>query len=589
MITRSMATAGALLMTCAGSVAAQVQSRPAEIPSDTWAATDALGRTLVTHEQAGPPRPDKFVGVFYFLWMGQHGTDGPYDITRILARDPQAMKNPASPLWGPSHHYHYWGEPLFGYYLSDDRWVLRKHGQMLADAGVDVIIFDVTNQVTYKKVYTALCEVFTQVRKQGGQTPQIAFLTPFWDPSKVVAELYTDLYKPGRYPDLWFQWKGKPLILADPAKVPPETKEFFTFRKPQPDYFKGPTGPDQWGWLEVHPQHAFENAEGKPEQVTVGVGQNASARGLSAFSEKNTFGRSWHNGKKDERKDAVLHGLNITEQWKRALEIDPEFIFITGWNEWIAMRLPEFAGAREPVMFVDQFTQEYSRDIEPMKGGHADNYYYQMVDYIRWFKGIRPPPTAAPATTVRIDGRFADWKDVPAYRDDRGDTMHRDHPGYDQVGQYVNRSGRNDLVLLKAARDERFVYFYAQTAEPITSSKDPHWMMLFIDADGNHKTGWEGYDLLVNRTVRDPNTTTIEYSTGAWKWQRRGRAEYRVGGNELELAIPRSAMSSKAAAAPASLHFKWVDHLQAEGDVMDFTVNGDAAPNGRFNYVLPLK
>ncbi len=39
---------------------------------------------------------------------------------------------------------------------------------------------------------------------------------------------------------------------------------------------------------------------------------------------------------------------------ERALKVDPEFIFITGWNEWIAMRLPEFAGVREPVMFVDR-------------------------------------------------------------------------------------------------------------------------------------------------------------------------------------------------------------------------------------------
>jgi hypothetical protein len=37
---------------------------------DTWTATDALGRTLIGHEQAGPPRPDKFVGAFYFLWNG---------------------------------------------------------------------------------------------------------------------------------------------------------------------------------------------------------------------------------------------------------------------------------------------------------------------------------------------------------------------------------------------------------------------------------------------------------------------------------------------------------------------------------------
>jgi hypothetical protein len=34
---------------------------------------------------------------------------------------------------------HHWGESAFGYYRSDDPWVLRKHAQMLSDAGVDVI------------------------------------------------------------------------------------------------------------------------------------------------------------------------------------------------------------------------------------------------------------------------------------------------------------------------------------------------------------------------------------------------------------------------------------------------------------------
>ena len=32
--------------------------------------------------------------------------------------------------------YHYWGEPQYGYYLSADPWVLRRHAQLLADAGV---------------------------------------------------------------------------------------------------------------------------------------------------------------------------------------------------------------------------------------------------------------------------------------------------------------------------------------------------------------------------------------------------------------------------------------------------------------------
>src|SRR4051794_5765463 len=96
------------------------QSSPAQVWdtfSDTWVATDALGRSLPEHAQVGAPRPDKFVALFYFLWHGAHVQGGPYDITKILATDPQALQNPGSLLWGPLHAPHHWGESIFGYYL----------------------------------------------------------------------------------------------------------------------------------------------------------------------------------------------------------------------------------------------------------------------------------------------------------------------------------------------------------------------------------------------------------------------------------------------------------------------------------------
>ena len=56
--------------------------------------------------------------------------------------------------------------------------------------------------------------------------------------------------------------------------------------------------------------------------------------------------------------------------------------------------------------FPDEFSQEGSRDIEPMKGGHGDNYYYQMAANIRRFKGVgRPEPSSSPVT-ITVDGRF---------------------------------------------------------------------------------------------------------------------------------------------------------------------------------------
>jgi hypothetical protein len=143
----------------------------------------------------------------------------PYDISRILTEDPTAMKNPDSPLWGGVGVPHHWGESIFGYYVSDDNSVLRKHAQMLGDAGVDMVVFDVTNQLTYPESWQALGRVFDEMRRAGNRVPQIAFLCPFWEPRKVVRELWSELYGKQLYPDLWFRWEGKPLILADPARL----------------------------------------------------------------------------------------------------------------------------------------------------------------------------------------------------------------------------------------------------------------------------------------------------------------------------------------------------------------------------------
>ena len=553
---------------------------------DTWVATDGLGRELPGYSEVGPPREDRFVGIFYFLWLGQHGTGGPYNITEILRRHPDAMETPASPPWGELGEYHHWHKPLFGYYLSDDRWVIRRHAQMLADAGVDTLIFDVTNNFPYTENYLTLLEVFDEVRRDGGDTPQVTFLTPFAAPGKLVERLYEDLYGPGRYEDLWFHWEGKPLLMADPEGVDPGLRDFFTFRKPEPSYFEGPTGPDMWSWLEVYPQHVFRNRAGEAEQMAVGVGQNAVGDRLAAFSEAGARGRSYsyYEGHPGDMRHTAF-GINFAEQFDRALEHDPRFIFITGWNEWVSMRHDEFNNVEKPVMFVDVFDEEYTRDIEPVDSFTRDFYYSQLVDFIRRYKGVRKPPFAGAPKTLPVHADFSQWEDVdPEFRDDAGDTTHRDHPGWGEAGPYRDDSGRNDFVLMKVAHDQETVYFYARTREAITGSTDPNWMWLLINTDGDSVSGWEGYNFIVNRSVADTETTWLEVSSGGWKWHPVVKVDYRVEGNEMQLAIPRKALGLPAVDGPLRFDFKWADNLQREGDVIDFLISGDVAPNGRFNY-----
>ena len=554
--------------------------------ADTWVGVDNVGRKVGYQTD---PRPDRKIAMFYFLWLGPDAHNGgPWDISRILATDPSAINDRGSPLWGPVGGAHHWGEPLFGFYNSADPWVLRKHAQMLADAGVDVVIFDTSNKETYPESYLALMEAFSAERAAGNRTPDIAFLTPFWDPRSTVSQLWKDIYSKGLHKDLWFLMDGKPFILADPAKVDPALKNAFTFRKPQPSYFEGPTGPNMWSWLEVAPQHVFRNMAGEKEEMSVGVAQNAADGKLSAMSHPRSLGRSYHKGKWETAPAAELEGFNFAEQWENALKQDPKFVFVTGWNEWIAGRFNEFAGYTAPVIFVDEFDQEHSRDIEPMKGGHGDDYYYELVEFARRYKGSRRPLKAGAQKTIDLSKGFGQWDSVtPEYRDEAGDTFVRDYPGYNSATRLTNRTGRNDLITMKVSRDSSFLYFYATTRDTISPYSDPHWMTLFIDADRNHSTGWEGYDFLINHSLKDGHTTVLEKTSNGWNWEPVCDVEYRVAGNQIMIKVPREALGLSK--EPVEFEFKWADNWQEDNSIDEFTVNGDAAPPGRFNYLYTSK
>ncbi|MDB5321050.1 MAG: hypothetical protein JWN40_2681 [Phycisphaerales bacterium] len=554
--------------------AAQPSPPPAwDTFADTWVATDALGRALPTNAIAGNPKPDKTVGIFYFAWLGQHDR-AVYDISKILAA------NPRDPQWGPERRFHFWGQPLFGYYQSGDEFVIRKHAQMLTDAGVDVIILDVTNASTYPNVYLTICKVFDALRNTGQRTPQICFIANSAS-AKTVHKLYDDFYAKNLYPDLWFRWNGKPLILAPGDGLRPEVRDFFTIRRSwawSKDQQWFGDGRDKWTWLDHFPQEpGWHTRPTEPEELSVSVAEHPVSN----------IGRSFHDRRQPSGDTlATDRGLYFAEQWRRALDVNPQFLFITGWNEWVAQRFiakgkgsPHMLGhptAPGDTFFVDQYSQEFSRDIEPMTGGHGDNYYYQMIDNIRRYKGTRALAPVA-AKPITIDGQFDDWRDVqPEFRDTLDDPVHRDAEGYDPRTRYTNTTGRNDLIAAKVSYDATNVYFYIRTKDPISLHTDPNWMLLYIDADNNPKTGWLGYDLLIDHGKARRNVA------GKYEWTDAADIASRVAGNEMELAIPRAALGITH--LPATLDFKWADNIQQTGQAADFTLNGDAAPNDRFNY-----
>ena len=580
----------------AATMTLHASATPVDVMSDTWVATDGLGRRLPTAAEVGAPRADRTVTMFYFMTHGQnkHANYGPYDVSKILAADPNAINNPNSPLWGPIWHGHYWGEPLFGYYRSDDKAVIKKHAQMLADAGVDALALDFSNGFLYPEARTALFEAFAEVRAAGGQTPLIYFLLPFrWEPhtsqtvlqQNALVNIYRDFYAKNIHPELWFRWEGKPLILSyksytkmsDSPAERQEIESFFTFRGPFPTGNGKPKKPagekyeflGHWAWREIYPQEQWYDFNGKLEEMTVSVSQNNNATHTVASTDPTCFSRAHCQGKDVITPENLAWGLNFQEQWDHALKYDPKMIFVTGWNEWGAARLKSFLNVKQPVVFADNFDAAHSRDAEPVKGFWGDAYYWQLVANIRRFKGVR---AAEPVQSVpiRIDGAFDDWRlAAPLFRDTSGDPVARDFALCGKAGRYVDHSGRNDIVEARVSADAARVSFYVRTASPLVPGDAKNWMLLFVDADCDAMTGWLGYDL----TIR-PGAPPADVKVAA-------------GACEIELSIPVSQLPGGV--LPPQFEFKWADNCLEKKEWSDFTLHGDAAPNDRYNYRAVLR
>ncbi|MBQ7253478.1 MAG: hypothetical protein IJS30_02240 [Bacteroidales bacterium] len=569
---------------------------PSEAPDPfSWIATDSQGNSIDPDTGRYPDSADrdgKVVAVFYFLWHGCHGYDtpancntvirptsadtgSPYDIQKLLD------ENPVNPELGHIGVMYHWGEPYLGYYVSNDEWVIRKHAQMLVDAGVDAIFFDVTNGFHYYSVFERLANIYTEMRAEGNRTPQFAFLLNS-NAGSVSQFLYDDIYSSEKYKDLWFMWEGKPVMLANPSEVPAEFRDFFTLRQSwflsnnaKSDKWFG-SGEDKWPWGSVYPQKAGKHS-GKNEFVPV----------MPATHPTSKVGRSFDATSGTEPSHPTPEkGIYFKKQFERALNLDPQIIFFTGWNEWTAQR--QSSSNTPPPYFVDQYNHEFSRDIEPLNGGFGDNYYYLMADFIRKFKGAKKLPVFKENKTITIDGSFADWSEVAArWGDDVDDIRHRNHFGWGRIGQYINDTGRNDIVLTEVTNDSNKIYFYVRTASDITPCTDPQWMQLFIRVDGT-KAGWEGYDFAVNRSTPAKGNAVLEKSQGGWKWKKVSDISYRVNGKEMELAIPLSSLGIKNS-KEFTVDFKWIDNAACDGEIQTCMRNGDSAPNGRFRYRYKYK
>jgi len=532
---------------------------------------------------------------------------------------------------------------------------------MLADAGVDVLVLDVTNGVHYWDEWETMFTAMQKMKAQGNKVPKFCFWAFNGIVITVVQDLYDKIYKNEKYKDLWFYWDGKPLLLYngnptvdanrggikhpnrhyDPAAktdvnhphygdldyteefykdYTKEVRNFFTLRTMWWGYYEWAGErfigtEDNWSFgydmhdekvSSMNPDDLVSTHNGIKEEAAVTPAQHPTSMVGKSWSRENGLPKMneydlpvptyvpWL-GKTVENPEG--YGIYFQERWDEALESNPQFIYINDWNEWTAGKyhpgqlntvkgeLVPWLKRQSTYFFVDQYNSEFNRCVQPMKDGYTDNYYMQMAQNIRKYKGARPIPELNGSHTMKMDGDFKDWQKAKVeYRDTIGDTFNRDHPGYGGL-HYKDDSGRNDIITSKVAVDDDTVYFYAETNNALTSHTGSNWMLLLIDADRNHDTGWYGYDYLINKKVVDPTTTTLmrycpETSGGSWIAQ--AEIKYNYTGKQLEIAVPRKLLDLKG--DTFSFDFHWCDNPEDLKDPISLCTNGDSAPNRRFNY-----
>ncbi|MGO3163260.1 MAG: hypothetical protein ACTIJ2_08555 [Sphingobacteriaceae bacterium] len=555
--------------------------------AQTFTGADDLGRVLPQQEEVGPEKSGKQVGLFYFLWQGDRGSptsETQWDLSKIEKEHPEVFADFHHPNWGgggqDAGRYYFWGEPIYGYYRGDDYWVHLRNLQLLTDAQVDFLIIDATNRLTYPAQTETLMRAMSAIRRQGKSAPQIVFYTNTAS-GDAMQDIYDQFYAPNapvRLEENWYKLAGKPLIIGVSEEAEGRNyAQFFTFRESQ--WPNEPQKTNGWPWIEFErPQKVYTNSQGEAEIVNVSAAQHpnleASMGGSAFYGASGNWGRSFRDGHPGDPEKDIFYGYNIQEQWDFALEQNVPFVFITGWNEWIAGKWQHPNGDPNQAHFVDQANPEYSRDIEPTRtAGLKDTYYLQMIGNIRRYKGADPMLSIGKRERIP---KLADWGSVPAlYRDYVGEVEARNHPGAQSQPEtvYRNQTGRNDLHLLKLVATERELGFYCETVNPLTERQEANWMTLWLNVDGDYRTGWNGYDFRVIH-----GGMLQKYEKGQWTTFTQLSAE--VQDNMLLIRVPNNVLW--ASDENQVIEFKWSDNMQEE-DPLDWYVNGDVAPGGRLN------
>ena len=552
-------------------------------------ATDDFSRTFVTVDGKDDT---KYVGMFYFIGIGHFKeSTGLYDVSVITQNGKNNDAFQVNDETSPYNAIHFWGEPVYGYYDSEDEWVLRKHIELLTMAGIDFLVFDVSNAITYKSTTDVLFPILQEYYDKGWDVPKFMYYTAHdgggGENKRTITELYNNYYKDGKYRDLWFcpYDDGKPLITRHQVTTFADGDpigDFFHFR-----YRQWPNESfDEEGtpWIEfTYPQPVHTGwmnvaVATHCKTLKMSDGKSNPGRGATWFGEGATA--YFVNDSEHYRE-----GAHFEQQWDTLIgkKDEVDFAFVTGWNEWGAIKQRDGDGK---YFTADLYNAEFSRDLEPTRtDGLGDNFYLQNTRKMRAYNGIEAKHYTYPAVTPSLTSADA-WQDTPTYMDFTNDCLDRNGKAAilgSTRRPYKNTTGRNDIESIQVAHDAENVYFRITATEDITApdAEDTSWMNIWISTANGAGKKLHGYNYVINRNVSG-NKTEICRTFAAGDIRACGEGEVYVYGNTVLVKAPLSVMGLSG--NDYTFSFKVTDNVSFENDYMDLYDTGDSAPCGRLNF-----
>ncbi len=284
-----------------------------------------------------------------------------------------------------------WDLPLLGKYTSDNRDIIYRHGVMLAEADVDFVFIDWSNNTGYdpetmrdsrpdfrmiEEATDLLFEIWSEIPNApkicifaGPGHNGVASVTS-GEHQRKVDQIYRDYVE--KYPDMYFYYEGKPLLIcygatptqytANPSSIWPDDERFTVrwmtgYVGQQDSLFNPRTLLSQryWSWEERGAQ-TYTVYNGTVEAVTC----TAATRPQGEEGDEGYIPAAGRE-----------NGATLKKQFQRAINLGAKIVLLVSWNEWTTGEQP---------------SPEISKDLEPSQI-HGTFYYDLMREQIKKFKG----------------------------------------------------------------------------------------------------------------------------------------------------------------------------------------------------------